>query len=106
MLFELKLFSTPAVLLLLLLAIGLHAASVFTNGKISQIIGYVNIALHLVLFVPMLSAKFHIEEAVLVYLISFFAYTLISVIRYRADERRKSTAPEVGADDGAKEGEA
>ena len=51
MLFELKLFSTPAVLLLLLLAIGLHAASVFTNGKISQIIGYVNIALHLVLFV-------------------------------------------------------
>ena len=106
MLFELKLFSTPAVLLLLLLAIGLHAASVFTNGKISQIIGYVNIALHLVLFVPMLGAKFHIEEAVLVYLISFFAYTLISVIRYRADERRKSAAPEVGADDGAKEGEA
>ena len=106
MLFELKLFSTPAVLLLLLLAIGLHAASVFTGGKTSHIIGYVNIALHLVLFVPMLSAKFHIEEAVLVYLISFFAYTLISVIRYRADERRKSAAPEVGADDGAKEGEA
>ena len=106
MLLELKLFSHPVVLLLLLVVIGLHGAAVLAKGTMSKVIGYVNIALHLLMFIPMLGAKFHIEEAVLVYLISFFAYTLISVVRYRADERRKGAAPEVGADDGAKEGEA
>ena len=108
MLFELKLFSTPAVLLLLLVVIGLHGAAVLAKGTMSKVIGYVNIALHLLMFIPMLGAKFHIEEAVLVYLISFFAYTIISCICYKVQVKRASA--EASCDDGTscsetKEGE-
>ena len=110
MLLELKIFTEPAVLLSLIVLIGMHAAAVFTKGRISEILGYVNIGLHLLLFIPMLDAKFHIEEAVLVYLISFFAYTLLSVIEYRAQEKRaaQSASAETEAaepSDGVKEGE-
>lgn len=83
---EFKLFTEPLVLLLLLLLIGMHAAAIFTKGNVSKIIQYVNIGLHLLLFVPMINAKFHIEEAVLVYLISFFAYTLISAFAYKREQ--------------------
>lgn len=88
MLFELKIFTEPLVLFLLLLLIGMHAAAIFTKGKVSKIIAYVNIGLHLLLFIPMLNAKFHIEEAVLTYLISFFFYTLISLVEYKAAQKR------------------
>ena len=97
MISELKLFNAPLVLLLLAVLIAMHAAAVFTKGKISVIIGYVNIGLHLLLFVPMLNAKFHIEEAVLVYLISFFAYTLLSLAEY--ETAKKKAAAEAAAAD-------
>ena len=99
MIFELKLFNAPLVLLLLAVLIAMHAAAVFTKGKISVIIGYVNIGLHLLLFVPMLNAKFHIEEAVLVYLISLFAYTLLSLAEYET-AKKKAAAEAAAADPG------
>jgi hypothetical protein len=109
MLFELKIFTEPLVLLFLAVLIGMHAAAVFTDGRISAILGYVNIGLHLLLFIPMLDAKFHIEEAVLAYLISFFAYTLLSLVEYKMREKKAQSAsvPEASDAEGdveAKEG--
>ena len=79
-----KLFETPIVLLFLAVLVVLHFVSLITKGKIAKISNYVNIFLHIVLFIPMLMNKFSIEEAVLVYMISFFIYTLFALIIYRA----------------------
>lgn len=106
MLFELKIFTEPLVLLFLAVLIGMHAAAIFTDGRISAILGYVNIGLHLLLFIPMLDAKFHIEESVLAYLISFFAYTLLSLVEYKMREKKAHTETEPEASDAEGDGEA
>ena len=78
-----KLLQTPVVLLFLLLLILLHIVSLVARGKTAKIINFVNIFLHIALFIPMLNSRFSIEEAVLVYMISIFFYTLFAVIGYR-----------------------
>ena len=84
-----KLFETPAVLLFLAVLVILHFVSLVARGKTATIFSYVNIFLHILLFVPMLANKFSIEEAVLVYMISFFMYTLFGVIDHRISVRKK-----------------
>ncbi len=84
-----KLFQTPIVLLFLLLLILLHIVSLVARGKTAKIINFVNIFLHIALFIPMLNNRFEIEEAVLVYMISIFFYTLFAVIGYRRQCRRE-----------------
>ena len=81
------LFSTPMVLLILALMCVLHWMPVYLKGIISKIAVYVNIALHILVMLPMLSRKFTIEEAVLVYMISVFAYTLMSFVHYKLSEK-------------------
>ena len=87
--FELKMFSTPTVFFPLLVLIAFHAISVYAKGKVAKAFGIVNIGLHLLMFVPMLDAHFYIEEAVLVYLVSFFAYTVLALLAYKREEKRK-----------------
>ena len=86
--FEVKMFSTPTVFLPLLVLIALHAVSVFAKGNVAKVFGFVNIGLHILMFIPMLNAHFYIEEAVLVYLVSFLAYTFLAVISYRRAAKR------------------
>ena len=83
-----KLFSTPVVLLFLALLILLHFVSLVARGKMAKILNFVNIFLHIALFIPLLDNKFSIEEAVLVYMISLFAYTLFAVLLYRRAVKR------------------
>ena len=83
-----KLFSTPIVLLLLFVLLAMHFASLITKNKISKKINYVNIGLHILMFIPMLNCNFNIEEAVLVYMISVFGYTLMSVLVYKRNVKK------------------
>jgi len=75
------------VLLILALMCVLHWVSVYLKGIISKIAVYVNIALHILVMLPMLSRKFTIEEAVLVYMISVFVYTFMSFVHYKLSEK-------------------
>ena len=79
-------FKTPIILLMLALLIGLHIASLLVKEKLGKILTYVNIGLHILLLPLLLIQKFTIEEGVLVYMISIFAYTLASYIVYKVSE--------------------
>ena len=87
-------FKTPVILLMLALLIGLHIASLIVSEKLGKILTYVNIGLHILLLPLLLIQKFTIEEGVLTYMISIFAYTLASYIVYkvREGEETPSTA--------------
>ena len=79
-------FKTPVILLMLALLIGLHIASLLVSEKLGKILTYVNIGLHILLLPLLLLQKFTIEEGVLTYMISIFAYTLASYIVYKVRE--------------------
>ena len=85
-------FKTPVILLMLALLIGLHIASLLASEKLGKILTYVNIGLHILLLPLLLIQKFTIEEGVLTYMISIFAYTLASYIVYKVREGTPSTA--------------
>ena len=84
-------FKTPVILLMLALLIGLHIASLLASEKLGKILTYVNIGLHILLLPLLLIQKFTIEEGVLTYMISIFAYTLASYIVYKVSGRTPST---------------
>ena len=84
-------FKTPVILLMLALLIGLHIASLLVSEKLGKILTYVNIGLHILLLPLLLIQKFTIEEGVLTYMISIFAYTLASYIVYKVREGTPST---------------
>ena len=96
-------FKTPIILAMLAILIGLHIASLLVSEKVGKILTYVNIGLHILLLPLLLLQKFTIEEGVLCYMISVFAYTLASYIVYKkrssdnASQKENTTAPE-GAD--------
>ena len=83
-------FLTPVVLIALIAFSAMHWLSVYREGVISKISVYVNIALHILVMIPMLAAKFTIEEAVLVYMISVFIYTFMAFIRAKLDIKNAS----------------
>ena len=85
-------FKTPVILLMLALLIGLHIASLLVSEKLGKILTYVNIGLHILLLPLLLIQKFTIEEGVLTYMISIFAYTLASYIVYKVREGTHTTA--------------
>ena len=96
-------FKTPMILAMLAILIGLHIASLLVSEKVGKILTYVNIGLHILLLPLLLLQKFTIEEGVLCYMISVFAYTLASYIVYKkrssdnASQKENTPAPE-GAD--------
>ena len=83
------LFKTSSVMLLLAIAIIMHVIAVFAKEKCAKIFSYVNIGLHIYMIVPLLTNHFEIKEAVLVYMISFFIYTLLSLLEYRRKEKKQ-----------------
>ena len=93
-------FKTPIILAMLAILIGLHIASLLISEKLGKILTFVNIGLHILLLPLLLLQKFTIEEGVLCYMISIFAYTLASYIVYKKRSSLKT------ADDSAEECEA
>ena len=73
----------PTLLLGLLLFILLHIASAIVRGKLSKLLNYVNLALHIIFLIPMMTLGLTIEDAVLMYMISVFVYTLSQALVYR-----------------------
>jgi hypothetical protein len=81
------LFSCPAVLALLALLIVLHIVGAFVKEPFARILNYLNIGLHLLMLAPFILYKFTIEEAVLVYMISVFAYTAVAFLKFNIGDR-------------------
>ena len=73
----------PIVLISLALLIGLHVLSVILHGVPARAVTYTNLALHVALLFVLSYLKLKIEEAVLVYLISVFAYTVAATVAYK-----------------------
>ncbi len=71
---------SPVILIGLIAFITIHIVSELVSDFIAKILTYVNIGLHTLLIIPMLNRGISIEEAVLVYMISLFAYTLTGAI--------------------------
>lgn len=76
------LFSCPVVLALLALLIALHIVGAFVKEPFARALNYFNIGLHLLMLAPLILYKFTIEEAVLVYMISVFAYTAVGFLKF------------------------
>ena len=74
---------TPAVLISLSVLIILHVLSVALRGIAAKLTAYLNVALHVGLLFVLSYLKLKIEEAVLVYLISVFAYTVAATVAYK-----------------------
>ena len=88
----------PIVLISLGVLIALHVASILLRGIAAKLIAYLNIALHVGLMFVLLYLKLKIEEAVLVYLISVFAYTLAATVTYKVRERAAKRESEPAVD--------
>ncbi|MBQ9070971.1 MAG: hypothetical protein IJY23_06480 [Clostridia bacterium] len=58
----------------------------------SKACAYVNIALHILLILPLLRYEFSIEEATLVYMISLFFYTLFAYVASKLEKNGKLSA--------------
>ena len=74
-------FESPVSLALLCTLILLHVVTAIFNGKISKILRYVNIALHIIMILTLLYDGVPIDEAALLYMISVFVYTLTRLLR-------------------------
>lgn len=70
--------------------IALHIVSALAPKLPSRIISVINIVFHSVLILPLMYYSFSLEEAVLVYMISLTAYTVISFVCYKSDEKRRA----------------
>ena len=67
----------------------LHFFTCFVfSGIVAKILGYVNVALHIALILPLLLANLDISVAVLFYMISVFVYSFLSYISARLAARR------------------
>lgn len=100
--------SQPLGLAAFALLVLLHALSVFLPQAVGRPLAYVNLALHacfapLILFLQAQASAPSIEEAVMLYMASLFAYTLFYSMRHavcgflarRAAARRMAGAPAV-----------
>ena len=98
--------SYPIIPIALAVLIVLHAAAVILRGALGKVISYINILLHVAMLLPLSYYKIAIEEAVLVYLVSIFSYTLISTVHYGITVRRAAKTHDLcgGEDSGTKEG--
>ncbi len=63
--------------------VSLHAAAVFLRGMLARIASYANIALHVAYLFLLLLASAPIEEAVLLYMISALAYSIMCFAKYK-----------------------
>ena len=61
----------------------LHAAAVFLEGMPARIASYANIALHVAYLFLLLLASAPIEEAVLLYMISTLAYSVMCFVKHK-----------------------
>lgn len=95
-----ELFTDIRVILCLLACVLMHLLVAVMPRAVSVILGYINIAMHAAMVVLLAFFGKSIEEAVLVYLISLFVYTLSQLIRYRvaltAERRDDGAAKEEG----------
>lgn len=92
---------TPAVLISLSVLIILHVLSVALRGTAAKLTAYLNVALHVGLLFVLSYLKLKIEEAVLVYLISVFAYTVAATVAYKLSLKKAPAEQSVPTEESA-----
>ena len=95
-----ELFFDLNVLILLGASLALHLLVALLPGKVATVLSYVNILWHVALVVLLSFMGKTIEQAVLIYLISLFVYTLLELLRYHLFDKARA-----GSHSETKEGE-
>ena len=73
--------------LVIAIAFALHALSVFLRGITARILSYVNIGLHIALFVLLFLLEAELTELVLVFLATLFVRTLLEYLRRKTAKK-------------------
>jgi len=81
-------FLIVTVVMLVLMCVLHILTSLVFHGKLSKILNFVNIGLHILLMIPMMLAGFEIGTAVVLYMVSVFVYSLVSFVSYAIEKRR------------------
>lgn len=81
-----------------------HICSVILDGIAARIVGYVNVTLHIGMFVCLMFSRVPLEFLVLTFMASVFSYCLAFYVRYRIDMKREAAsasqdAPPIAADE-------
>lgn len=71
----------------------LHILCVLFDGKVSKILMFVNIALHIAYLAPLLFIGVTIEQLALAYMISVFVYTAAVFIKHELLAKKKGVEP-------------
>lgn len=72
----------------------LDVAVQFIGGIVGKILSIVNLCLHISLIFPMMTIKTPMAEAVLVYMLSTFVYTLVFFVRHNIESVKAKKAEE------------
>ena len=84
-----QLFSHTAIIISLVALILIHGCTLFIkNNKLCLAVALVGIALHIAALPLLLYYKLSIEDSVLFYMISVFAYTLIHTVSFAVNKKR------------------
>ena len=73
-------FKTPIALALICVMLIIHVLSSILRDRISKILNYVNLCLHILLILPLILGGVPIDEAVMLYMLSVLVYTLTRFI--------------------------
>ena len=75
-------FTTPLLLYALITMCAIHVITSIVPGIVAKILNYVNLVLHIVTLYLLMYAGAKVNEALLLYMISMFIYSLVSFVRY------------------------
>ena len=74
-------FQSVYALIVTAVVISLHIVTAFSKPMLAKILNYVNISLHIVLFLTLILENVPIDEAVMVYMFSIFVYLSARFVR-------------------------
>ena len=74
-------FQSTYALIITVVVISLHIVTAFSKSLPFKILNYVNIGLHIALFLTLILENVPIDEAVMVYMLSVFVYLAARLVR-------------------------
>jgi hypothetical protein len=75
-------FTTPLLLYALIAMCAIHVITSVVPGIVAKILNYVNLVLHIATLYLLMYTGAKVNEALLLYMISMFIYSLVYFVRY------------------------
>ena len=87
-------FTTPMLFAALIAMCAIHIAVSFLPSLIAKILNYVNLGLHIATLVLLMYYRADVDEALLLYMVSIFVYSVNAAVRYKIGSKRKNKEEE------------